>query len=76
MSNNPAIGEKASGSALEHTHLISQGYLPPAGGFCPKDFEPTWKIESVAAMLGLKRDELIRIIVERTQNLRDERCGL
>jgi len=39
--------------------LISAGFLPPADQFCVTDGAPTWKLISLAKLLGISKEELV-----------------
>jgi hypothetical protein len=40
--------------------LINQGFLPPADQFSMMDGAPAWTLQSIACILGVGREELLR----------------
>lgn len=39
--------------------LISQGHLPPADGMSVQSLEPTWRLSSIAKLIGVSESQLI-----------------
>lgn len=54
--------------------LISQGFLPPADLASEPEGEPCWTFESLAMILGIRRDKLVQILLE-TPRFRQPRSG-
>lgn len=50
---------------LEELALISHGFMPLADQFRTGDGAPTWSLASLAAMLGIHRDELMDFLRQR-----------
>ena len=48
-----------SPEAVEVFNLIAAGRLPPANVVCAVTDQPAWRIEAVASIIGISRDELI-----------------
>ena len=48
-----------SPEAVEAFNLIAAGRLPPAQGLCAITDEPTWRLEGIAALLGIGLAELL-----------------
>lgn len=45
--------------AVEVFNLIASGRLPPAQGLCAVTDEPTWRLEGIAALLGIGLADLL-----------------
>lgn len=61
----PKSSEKITPEIQRELSLISAGYLPPADQFCMVDGAPTWKLTTLARLLGISKEELVTLLSKR-----------